>query len=75
MTTTVVRSPERLGEVIARIRREAGLTQAELADELGLDRRYLYEIESGRPNLYARRLFEVLDLLGATVVIEDPEQQ
>lgn len=75
MTSTVVRSPERLGEVIARIRREAGLTQAELADELGLDRRYLYEIESGRPNLYARRLFEVLDLLGATVLIEDPEQQ
>jgi HTH-type transcriptional regulator/antitoxin HipB len=73
MTSTAVRSPERLGEVIARIRRESGRTQSELAEELGVDRRYIYAIESGRPNLYARRLFELLDILDARVVIEDPE--
>lgn len=73
MTKTVVRSPERLGEVLARIRTERGLTQAQLADDLGIDRRYIYAIEAGSPNLYARRLFEVLDTLGVTVTIEDPE--
>lgn len=73
MAKTVVRSPERLGEVLARIRTERGLTQAQLADDLGIDRRYIYAIESGAPNLYARRLFEVMDTLGVTVTIEDPE--
>lgn len=70
---TTVRSPERLGEVLSRIRRDAGITQAELAHDLGVDRRYVYALESGPANLYARRLFELVELLGAKIVIVDPE--
>jgi HTH-type transcriptional regulator/antitoxin HipB len=65
----VVRSPEDLGAFLARLRSAHGLTQEELAAELGISRRYVYEIESGKPNLYARRLFEIINLLDATVTV------
>lgn len=66
---SVVRSPEDLGRYLARLRAARGLTQDELAHELGISRRYIYEIEAGQPNLYARRLFEVINLLDATVTV------
>ncbi len=74
----VVRSPEDLGAFVARLRFTHDLTQAELAERLGISRRYVYEIESGRPNLYALRLFEILNLLGATMTVvhdrkDDPD--
>lgn len=65
----IVRSPEDLGAYLARLRSAHGLTQEELAEELGISRRYVYEIESGKPNLYARRLFEIINLLDATVTV------
>lgn len=60
-----VRSAQALGDTVARLRFERGLTQDELADALGVSRRYIYGIESGQPNLFATRLFEVLRELGA----------
>ena len=57
---SVVRSPEALGRVLARLRQSEGLTQEELAETLGFTRRYLYELESGSKNLFATRLFELL---------------
>lgn len=73
MTAYDVRSPARLGEVIAHIRKQQGLSQTDIADELGFARKYLYSIESGRPSIYAQRLFEVLDVLGVRLVIEAEE--
>lgn len=64
-----IRSAEALGDAIARLRFESGLTQGELAESLGVSRRYIYAIESGQPNLYASRLFEVLRELGVHVEI------
>jgi HTH-type transcriptional regulator / antitoxin HipB len=59
-----------LGRFLARLRVERGLTQAELADELGVSRRNLYEIEQGKPTLYTERLFSLLRVLGARLSIE-----
>ncbi|MCL2781417.1 MAG: helix-turn-helix domain-containing protein [Actinomycetia bacterium] len=59
-----------LGRFLAELRAERGLTQAELADELGISRRYLYEIEAGKPILYTDRLFATLRVLGARLTIE-----
>lgn len=60
----VVRSPQALGQVLARLRYRKGLTQDELAEALGVSRRYLSEIENGKQNLFATRLFELLRELG-----------
>jgi HTH-type transcriptional regulator/antitoxin HipB len=51
--------------VLARLRYQQGLTQEELAEALGVTRRYLSEIENGKQNLFATRLFELLRELGA----------
>lgn len=61
---SVVRSPQALGQVLARLRYQQGLTQEELAEALGVTRRYLSEIETGKQNLFATRLFELLRELG-----------
>jgi HTH-type transcriptional regulator / antitoxin HipB len=61
---SVVRSPQALGQVLARLRYQHGLTQEELAEALGVSRRYLSEIENGKQNLFATRLFELLRELG-----------
>ena len=68
---TGARSARDVGAYVRRIRRARGLTQAELADELGITRQYLSELENGVDNLYITRLFEVLDHLDITLKLED----
>lgn len=69
MSPVAVRSPDALGRVLARLRYDHGLTQSELAEALGISRRYLYEVESGSQNLFVLRLFEVLRELDAHIEI------
>lgn len=64
-TRAPVRSQVALGRELARLRFDRGLTQDELAEALGISRRYVYELESGRPTLFATRLFELLREVGA----------
>jgi len=73
-TRTPVRSPRALGEAVARLRVERDLTQDELAAALGVTKRYIYQIESGRPNLFATRLFEALRELGAHIELVPNER-
>lgn len=78
MSRAVIRSPQALSRELARLRYEHGLTQAELADTLGLSRHYVWQLEKGtEPNLYASRLFEVLRELGAHIEVvtegEEPD--
>jgi transcriptional regulator with XRE-family HTH domain len=59
-----------LGQFLAELRRERGWTQDELAELLHTNRRYVYEIEHGKSNLYSDRLFALLRLLQARLVVE-----
>jgi HTH-type transcriptional regulator/antitoxin HipB len=65
-----VRTPEDLGRFLARVRQDRGLTQQELAEELGVNRRYISEIENGKPGLYTERLFQMMRLLGVRLRAE-----
>jgi HTH-type transcriptional regulator/antitoxin HipB len=58
-----INSPEDLGRFLASARVDLGMTQQALADDLGVSRRYVSEIENGKPSLYTERLFQVLRLL------------
>ncbi len=59
-----------LGRFLARAREEHGLTQQALADQLGVSRRYVSEIENGKPGLYTERLFQALRLLDIRLTAE-----
>jgi HTH-type transcriptional regulator / antitoxin HipB len=65
-----ITTPESLGLAIRHYRREAGLTQAELAELTGLQRTYLTELEGGRQTEQVRRLLRILNRLGVRVVLE-----
>jgi len=64
---------EDLGRVMRALRESRGWTQAELADQLGVSRRYVVEIEQGKPGLFTQRLFAALRLLGGHLRIERDE--
>jgi HTH-type transcriptional regulator/antitoxin HipB len=64
---TPARSARDLGRFAKDVRRRRGISQAALADELGLTRQYVSELESGVDNLYITRLFEIFDELGVDV--------
>lgn len=70
MPSLVARRPTDLAAVVRGAREEAGISQAELADHLAFSRDYMVELESGRSNIYARRLFRVLHELGVTMTLE-----
>lgn len=59
-----------LGRFLRDLRIQRGLTQAELAHELGVTRQYIAEIERGKPSLYTDRLFQSLRLLGGRLRAE-----
>lgn len=58
-----------LGEAIRHYRTEAGMTQAELAAQAGIQRSYLSELESGKETEQVKRLLKVLRRLGVRMTL------
>lgn len=69
-----IQTPADLGQFLRRLRHERGWSQQRLAEELGTTRQYVFEIESGKPNLYSDRLFAALRLLGGALRAERRSQ-
>lgn len=67
-------TPADLGRFLRDLRTREGMTQAQLADELGVTRQYVVELETGKPNLYSDRLFHALRLLGGHLRAQGPGQ-
>jgi HTH-type transcriptional regulator/antitoxin HipB len=63
-------TPESLGTAIRHYRKEAGISQAELAARAGLNRTYLSNLESGKETEQVRRLLRVLRQLGVRMTLE-----
>lgn len=65
-----VYTPASLGAAIRHYRRQAGLTQAELAERAGLHRTYLSALEHGRETEQLKRILRVLKHLGVRMTVE-----
>lgn len=65
----LVYNAEALGQAIRHFREQAGLTQAELAEQVGIQRSYLAELEAGKVTEQTRRLVSLLRALGARIVV------
>jgi len=59
-----------LGDAIRHYRTEAGMTQAQLAAQTGLQRSYLSELERGKETEQLKRLLRVLRQLGVRMTLD-----
>ena len=63
-------APEELGRTIREARRDAGLTQAQVAAAAGVGLRFLIELEAGKPTAQLGKTLAVLTILGCSVRID-----
>lgn len=69
-----VYTPSSLGAAIRHFREEAGLSQAELAASVGLNRTYLSDLERGKKETEAlKRVLRLLRRLGVRMTLEKAE--
>jgi transcriptional regulator with XRE-family HTH domain len=71
MTDFVLQRPEQMGIALSEFRVLKGLSQAELAASVGLNRTYLSNMERGEIPEYVRRYFSVLGALDLRITITD----
>lgn len=70
MPSLLARKPTDVAAVIRAAREDHRMSQAELADRLAFSRDYMVDLESGKSNLYATRLFRVMHELDIRVTLE-----
>ena len=66
-------TPASLGAAIRHYRRQAGLSQAELAERTGLHRSYLSALEQGRETEQLRRILRILKQLGVRMSLDQAD--
>lgn len=59
-----IKNAETLGRMLQQGRLLRGLSQRQLADELQISQRYLWEMESGNSTIFTNRLFQVMRATG-----------
>ncbi len=71
-----VSGPESLGRMLQQARLVAGLTQRELAAQLGTTQKYIWELEAGKPSIVMDRLFAAMTATGMelTATISAPSE-
>jgi len=60
-----------LSERIAKMRKAAGLTQAELARRAGVGLRFVRELEQGKPTVRLDKVCAVLSLFGCELAVRN----
>ena len=68
-----MKSPKAMGRILAQGRLLRGLSQRELAKELGIDQKYVSSMEQGKPSLYTERLFAMMRATGVKLIAEIEE--
>lgn len=63
-------SPKVVGATLRDMRKQQGLTQAELGKKVGLDQKIVSLLENGNPNCRLDSLFRLLSALGAGIAIQ-----
>ena len=62
-----------LGEFVAKVRKEQGVTQLQLAQAASVGRRFVVELENGKETIQTGKLLKVLETLGVDVTLTTPE--
>ena len=72
MSHFTVRTAEQLPSLLQAFRKEAGLTQGELALSLGVSQQTYSAMERNADKVGAARLLKLLNILGVELVLEKP---
>jgi len=68
--TTKIKNSYTLGMIIQQSRLQLGLSQRELAKELGISQKWVWEMEQGKPGILMERLFQMLEKTKVTLSAE-----
>src|SRR5262245_41703984 len=68
LVSIMVTSNEKIGQLIARIRQERGLTQSEFAKRMGTSQSAINRIEHGKQNLSLETLGRISDVLNKQLI-------
>jgi transcriptional regulator with XRE-family HTH domain len=63
-------TPDSLGPALRHFREQAGLSQAQLAEAVGVHRSYLSDLEQGKQSEQVRRILRILRHLGVRMTLE-----
>lgn len=66
-----IRSASDLGQIIRRVRDSRNLSQQDFADLAGVGRRFLSELENGKPTLEFSKVLKVASAAGVTLFVND----
>lgn len=68
-----VRTMRQVGDLVRHARRQRGLTQAELALSAGTGRRFVSDVEGGKPTVEFGRLLQLCRTLGVRLFADEPD--
>ena len=71
--TGTVSNPHALGRLLQQARMARGLSQQQVAAQLGISQGYVSELETGKTSLALTRVFDIMRLTGMTLTAELPE--
>ena len=74
MATVEVRNMKTLGAIIRAARLNSDSTVAAFSESVNLTPQYLWQLETGKPNLFVSRLFRVLRRLNITITVTYPDR-
>ncbi len=63
-------TPGSLGAALRHFREQAGLSQAQLAERVGVHRSYLSDLEQGKESEQVRRIIRILRHLGVRMTLK-----
>lgn len=66
----LIRTPREIGALIRDHRKQQKLDQADLAQRIGVNRRWVVEVERGKPRAEVGLILKALQALGLTVAID-----
>ena len=66
----IVRAPQQLGPLLRALRKQAGLTQADVAGQLGVTRQAVSELENRAESATFERLMRLCAVLGVEIALQ-----
>ena len=68
--STLIETPQHLGDAVRSARKALGLTQPQLALAAGVGIRFIVDLEAGKPTVRLEQVLRVIDALGVELQLD-----